>query len=111
MSNILWMIVIGIYLASVGTGLAQDGEAIYKAKCAVCHGAKGEGVKGMGPSFKGNKFIINSKDGVDIKKVILEGRAETAKRYKEFPAPMPLTPMTEAEAEAVVKFLQGELQK
>ena len=111
MPNILWMIVIGIYLASVGTGLAQDGESIYKARCAVCHGAKGQGIKGMGPSFKGNEFIINSKGGGDIKKVILEGRAGAAKRYKEFPAPMPPIPITGAEAEAVVKFIQGELQK
>jgi len=104
MPNILWMIVIGIYLASVGTGLAQDGESIYKARCALCHGAKGQGIKGM-------EFIINSKGGGDIKKVILEGRAGAAKRYKEFPAPMPPIPITGAEAEAVVKFIQGELQK
>jgi len=109
--NILWMIVIGIYLASVGTGLAQDGESIYKARCALCHGAKGQGIKGMGPSFKGNEFIINSKGGGDIKKVILEGRSGAAKRYKEFPAPMPPIPITGAKAEAVVKFIQGELQK
>ncbi len=30
---------------------AQDGAALYKAKCAGCHGAAGEGK--MGPSLKG----------------------------------------------------------
>jgi len=30
---------------------AQDGAALYKAKCSGCHGAAGEGK--MGPSLKG----------------------------------------------------------
>jgi len=72
---------------------------------------KGSRDQGDGAFLKGNEFIINSKGGGDIKKVILEGRAGAAKRYKEFPAPMPPIPITGAEAEAVVKFIQGELQK
>jgi mono/diheme cytochrome c family protein len=33
---------------------AQDGAAIYKAKCAGCHGAAGEGK--MGPALKGTSL-------------------------------------------------------
>jgi mono/diheme cytochrome c family protein len=34
--------------------LAQDGAAIYKAKCAVCHGAEGQGK--VGPALKGTSL-------------------------------------------------------
>ena len=33
---------------------AEDGAAVYKAKCAMCHGAAGEGK--MGPALKGTKL-------------------------------------------------------
>lgn len=33
---------------------AQDGAAIYKAKCAGCHGAAGQGK--MGPALKGTSL-------------------------------------------------------
>lgn len=32
-------------------GWAEDGAALYKAKCAMCHGAAGEGK--IGPALKG----------------------------------------------------------
>jgi mono/diheme cytochrome c family protein len=34
--------------------LAEDGAAIYKAKCAVCHGAEGQGK--VGPALKGTSL-------------------------------------------------------
>jgi len=34
--------------------LAQDGAATYKAKCAACHGAAGEGK--VGPALKGTSM-------------------------------------------------------
>lgn len=33
-----------------GIAMAEDGAALYKAKCAVCHGAMGEGK--IGPSLQ-----------------------------------------------------------
>jgi mono/diheme cytochrome c family protein len=33
---------------------AEDGAAIYKAKCAACHGAEGQGK--MGPALKGTSL-------------------------------------------------------
>ena len=35
---------------------AEDGAALYKTKCAACHGAAGEGK--MGPTLKGTKANV-----------------------------------------------------
>ncbi|MDR3764143.1 MAG: c-type cytochrome [Acidobacteriota bacterium] len=40
---------------------AEDGAAIYKAKCAGCHGAAGEGK--MGPAIKGKSLDVVTKGG------------------------------------------------
>jgi mono/diheme cytochrome c family protein len=36
---------------------AEDGAALYKAKCAACHGAAGEGK--MGPAIKGKANVAD----------------------------------------------------
>ena len=36
---------------------ADDGAAMYKAKCAGCHGAAGEGK--MGPALKGKTNVVD----------------------------------------------------
>ncbi|HAG49787.1 MAG: hypothetical protein A2X87_07335 [Deltaproteobacteria bacterium GWC2_42_51] len=109
MRNIVWVIALVVSLAFAGTALA-GGSDIYKAKCAACHGQKGEGMKGMAPAQKGNKFITEGK-AEDIKKVILEGRAGAAKKYKEYPIDMPKSGLSDADADEVVKFMQGDMQK
>jgi len=38
-------------LALAGTAFAADGAAIFKAKCAMCHGADGSASTGMGKSM------------------------------------------------------------
>jgi mono/diheme cytochrome c family protein len=48
------MIAIGaLFLGGATLLAAQDGAALYKTKCAGCHGAKGEGKKA--PSLKATK--------------------------------------------------------
>jgi mono/diheme cytochrome c family protein len=37
---------------------AEDGAALYKAKCAMCHGAAGEG-KGTFPKIKGSTKVVD----------------------------------------------------
>lgn len=108
MRNVIWSAVVVISLVFAVNSMARDGAEIYK-QCAVCHGAKGQGTKGLAPAHKGNKFIIESK-AEDLIKLVLEGRAGAAKKYKEFPIDMPKSGLSEADAEAVVKYEQGELQ-
>jgi mono/diheme cytochrome c family protein len=38
--------------------LAADGAALYKTKCAACHGAAGEG-KGTTPAIKGSTKVVS----------------------------------------------------
>ena len=43
--------------APLASWAAQDGAAVYKTKCAGCHGANGEGKPGMkAPAVKGTKL-------------------------------------------------------
>lgn len=100
---------IGVFALSVafaGSAMATDGAAIFKTKCSACHGANGEGTA-MAPAFKGNAFVKGSAEG-DIAKVIKEGRAGDAKKYKQFAIAMPAQKtMTDDEIKAVVAHLKG----
>lgn len=44
------------------TGDAANGEAIYSATCAACHGADAQGVTGLGPALVGNTFVAGLSD-------------------------------------------------
>ncbi len=47
----------GLAVVAMMSGMAlaaEDGAAIYKAKCAMCHGAAGEGK--VGPALKGTSL-------------------------------------------------------
>lgn len=68
---------------------AEDGAALYKAKCAGCHGAAGEGK--MGPAVKG-------KAGVED--VILKGGKAKAPHTKG------VAGVTEEQAKAIAAFLK-----
>ena len=112
MRNILILFVAFVVsFVFAGTALA-DGAATYMERCAACHGQKGEGMKGLSPALKGNKFITERR-AEDIKQVILEGRVGAAKRYsaKEFPIDMPKSGLSDADSDEVARFLQGDLQK
>lgn len=112
MRNIIILSVASVIsFVTAGTVLA-DGAALFTERCATCHGQKGEGMRGMAPALKDNKFITERR-AEDIKQVILEGRSSSAKKYsaKEFPIDMPKSGLSDADANEVAKFLQGDLQK
>jgi mono/diheme cytochrome c family protein len=88
---------------------AVDAEKLFSQKCAVCHGANGEGTA-TGPAQKGDEFIMTAKPAA-LKQVIMEGRSGAAKEYPTIPVDMPKGLVSEAEADALVRFLQGDLQE
>src|ERR1700745_3995719 len=46
--------------ASTASWAAEDGTALYKKKCAGCHGANGEGKPAMkAPALKGTNLEVN----------------------------------------------------
>ncbi len=98
-----------ILFLTAQAGWAADWAKLYAEKCAACHGAKGEGGP-TGPALKGDPFITQGKPA-DIKKVLLEGRQGPDKKYPNIPVGMPKGLVSDAEADALVKHMQGALQK
>ncbi|MBI3995948.1 MAG: cytochrome c [Nitrospirae bacterium] len=92
-----------------GASDAMDAAPLYGSKCAACHGPKGEGSP-VGPALKGDPFVTQGATA-EIKKVILMGRMEKDKKYPNFMTAMPGGLVSEAEAEALVSYLIGDIQK
>lgn len=103
------IMVVATSMGLVGTAMAADGAAIYKSKCAMCHGADGQGTV-MGNAFKDNKFIESGSEKI-LTEVILSGRYGAAKKYKEFTMGMPAQKLSDAEVSAVVAHLRSLASK
>jgi mono/diheme cytochrome c family protein len=102
-------LVIAIGCLGLGTeASAVDAAKLFSQKCAVCHGANGEGTA-TGPAQKGDEFIMTAHPA-DLKHVIMEGRSGAAKEYPNIPVDMPKGLVSAAEADALVTFLQRDLQ-
>jgi len=83
-----------LLLALSTWGWAQDdGAATYKAKCASCHGASGEG-KGKNPALKGV-------DADTIVQQVTKGKPDSKAPHKK-----PISGMDEAKAKALAEFIQ-----
>ncbi len=82
-----------------------DGEALFKAVCAMCHGVDGQGGP-MGVKFQRNAFIKRGSEA-EIADVIKYGRADAAKKYKDIIMPMPGFTLNENEVEAVIAHIKG----
>ena len=89
------MFVALLALASTLAWSAEDGAAIYKAKCAMCHGAAGEGK--VGPALKGTKL-----SAADISGVLTKGAAG-----KKAPHSKPIAGLTDAQATAVADYVKS----
>ena len=77
-------------------GIAQDdGQALYKQKCAMCHGPNGEGK--IGPALKGTKVGED-----DIIAMLSKG-----KEGKKAPHTKPVSGLTEAQAKAVAHYVKS----
>lgn len=74
---------------------AEDGAAIYKAKCAMCHAPDGAGK--MGPAVKGTK--LTDTQIVDLLTKGAEG--------KKAPHTKPVGGVTADQAKAVAEFVKG----
>ncbi len=101
-----------IGLAIVGAAIpamAADGAAIFKSKCAACHGPEGQGTP-MAPALQGNKFVADG-DAGQIAEVLKNGRAGEAKKYKQFALPMPKQNFSDEEAAAVIEHIKSLAKK
>jgi mono/diheme cytochrome c family protein len=82
-----------IALAALGmmmstAAFAEDGAALYKAKCSGCHGANAEGK--MGPALKGKTNVVD---------VVTKGGLKG-------PHAKPVAGLTDDQAKAIAAFLK-----
>ncbi len=78
-----------------GVAVAEDGAAVYKTKCAMCHGAAGEGK--VGPALKGTKL-----SDAQIADFLTKGEAG-----KKAPHTKPVNGLSADQAKAVAEFVKG----
>ena len=104
MKRFLSIAVVALSVAVAGSAIAADGTAIFKSKCAPCHGADGQGTA-MAPAFKGNAFIKDSAEA-DIAHVLQNGRNGAEKKYKNFAIGMPKQTLSDDEIKAVIAHLK-----
>ncbi len=88
------MVLAVVALAS-SMALAEDGAAIYKAKCAMCHGPAGEGK--VGPALKGISLTE-----AQVADFVTKGAAG-----KKAPHTKGVNGVTEEQAKAVAAFVKG----
>jgi len=69
-------LVLALALAAAPT-LAEEGAALYKAKCASCHGAEGKGDTPVGKALQVKPLAGTPLSAAEIAKVAAEGRAGT----------------------------------
>src|SRR6266568_414697 len=77
---------------------AADGAAIYKAKCAMCHGANGSGDTPMGKSLKVRDLRsdpVQKQTDIELTKIIAGGKGK-----------MPPQKITTEEIAAVIAFIR-----
>ncbi len=104
MRKFVFFVAIALALTFSGTAMAADGAGIFDGKCKGCHGAAGAGGP-MAPALAGSDFIKG--DAAVIKATIADGRSGDAKKYAEFPVPMPKLGLSDAEIDAVVAYLKS----
>ena len=93
MKRFLAVVVVMAFAGSLAWA-ADDGAAIYKTKCAACHGPAGEGK--MGPALKGTSHTAEQ-----IADFVTKGEAG-----KKAPHGKPMSGLTAEQAKAVADFVK-----
>jgi mono/diheme cytochrome c family protein len=92
-ARVIALLAVPVLFASLGW--AQEGESIYKSKCAVCHGPTAEGK--TGPSLKTTKLTED-----DI--VLLLSNGSDARKM---PHKKPISSLTGDQIKAVAKYIKS----
>lgn len=98
MQPITGMKIVAIVLFTGAFALsAQDGAALFKQKCAGCHGAQGEGKPAMkAPSLKASKMDANQ-----IAAHLTKGEAASKAPHKK-----PIAGLTPDAAKAIAEYVK-----
>jgi mono/diheme cytochrome c family protein len=90
-------------------GAAEDGKAIFEARCAACHQPNGEGISGTFPPLAKNKDVT-AKDPTRIIGIVLHGlNTPLTVNGKTYPGGMPLWKgaLSNAEIAAVLTYIRN----
>ena len=100
MKTRVWILLAALSLVLAAPVMASDGAAIYKAKCATCHGADGSGQTAMGKSLKLRDLRsaeVQKQTDVELTKVIAGGRGKMPPYGKQ---------LSTADIEALIAFIR-----
>ena len=101
MKKFVYVLIAAIALLGVSAAFAaDDGAALYKSKCASCHGPDGSGQTAVGKSMKLKDLRdaeVQKQTAADFAKIIADGKGKMP-AYK--------SKMTAAEIDAVAAFLK-----
>jgi mono/diheme cytochrome c family protein len=87
-----------------------DGKWRYRMNCAGCHGNDGTGYYAFGPALKGNAFVQNAPAAALIQ-VIQKGRNYKERSHLAYVGMPAYQWIRGGEADALVQYMKGELQK
>ncbi len=87
---------LSLVLGVAGTAVADSGADLYKAKCAMCHGADGTSKMPNVPALGGAE--AQGKSDADIKAIIEKGKAPKMPAYAG--------KLTDAQMDDLVKFIR-----
>ena len=92
-----WRFIVILLPFAIAVSAADNGAALYKAKCSQCHGANGEGKAAMkAPALKGDSAPTEQ-----IQQILMQG--DPAKKAPHSKAISGLTP---EQAKAVVEYVK-----
>ena len=92
------------FMGTAGSVMGADGEALYKSKCLMCHGADGSGSTPAGKAMGARDLRapeVQKQTDAEIAKIVAEGR-------KKMPAFK--NQLSEKELAAVVSFVRSLAQ-
>src|SRR5258705_13693251 len=90
-------LVVVLLVGSSATWAADDGAALYKSKCAGCHGAKGEGKPAVkAPTLKGTALTTDQ-----IAEHITKGEASSKAPHNKG-----IAGVSETQAKAIAEFIK-----
>lgn len=96
----LVMLVLVVTFVPTMFGFAQDGAALYKSKCAACHGADGTGATAMG-----KKLAVKDFHSPDVSKQADEELFEITKKGKN-KMPSYDKKLTDDQIKALIKYIR-----
>ena len=100
-TTMLVAVLAGVFLSAVfvSPAIGQDGKQIYNNRCALCHGADGDGKGVIMLTTPFGADFWKANDDAAISKAIVEGKGR-----------MPAIPLSPEETKAVVEYMKANLK-